>query len=219
MGGRVNNLTLEQCKKLKELGFPQESFTFYLQSDGKGAYLLKCLLPGSFYDRTHTCYVCPTLEELIEWLGEDFHELIRSKENNSIWWNSEGQRGPSEDKATPLEAVYNMAVSIMTNPTQEENMHEKMLLLVKGHDWTELAEEFQKADIQWHADEWKRFIQEITENLLREFAEDIKKTKQVIGQLGDFDMLPFGGKVETIFGIRKESIDEVLKRYIGEERK
>lgn len=124
----MNHLTIEQCKKLKEIGFPQDTAYFHYadyeivgRENNYETIGHKYILQHGYSEVPITNiafprdrYSCPTMEELIEWLGDDFVDLqLPSKEegfySTSIHNSSKGD--------THLEAVYNLAIAINTpNP-------------------------------------------------------------------------------------------------------
>ena len=101
----MNQTTLEQSKKMKAWGAPQDI--------GRGHEKIR----GEFY----AAYI---LEELIEWLGDDFLglNLLRLRQGDLKWCargvrvdiSSKGrpQYYPVEYGKTPLEAVYNLCFAI-----------------------------------------------------------------------------------------------------------
>lgn len=116
----MNHLTLDQCKKLKELGYPQDTF-FGWEVLPSGKALLKNALPWPDYADWTKQYgkaliACPTLEELIDWLGEDFYDLMR-EDDRTYTAHMNGDRGEGK---TPLEAVYNLCVALKEPANQPE---------------------------------------------------------------------------------------------------
>lgn len=106
--------SLEQSKKLKELGAPQDTIlcfsergvTWFKEDIVSHPVIVKC--------------AAYTLQELIEWLGDDFTSLDSGGEIQekkvSRYYVATGKRGYFGG-ITPLEAVYNLAVAIKSNPT------------------------------------------------------------------------------------------------------
>lgn len=101
-------MNYELAKKLKDAGFPQED--------------ARC---GNCRDNdNHYCSVCrdavqstPTLSELMEWLGERFGALYNIPESppqKAMYEaHSSDCNGPVSVGKTPLEALGNLAITIL----------------------------------------------------------------------------------------------------------
>jgi hypothetical protein len=123
----MNVTTLEQSKKLKELGAPQETHFFWNFNDAMPSQ-------GWFLDDEHLAYSeehtvsAYTLEELIEWIvGEKRNTFYLEYDDE---WSVYETEPPKDYKwharyypntpigfydvhgETPLEAVYNLAVAL-----------------------------------------------------------------------------------------------------------
>lgn len=121
----MTHLTLEQCTKLKELGFPQD--TKFQYDEGASHPRTEREHEEWGFGDTKLC-ACPTLEELIGWLVGDLRNtfmLVMDEEwgkyddkpepaakwharyypNTPVGFYDVG--GPS-----PLEATYNLAVAV-----------------------------------------------------------------------------------------------------------
>lgn len=121
----MNHLTLEQCQKLKEVGFPQDTYfqwqTVYESSitpDGKTSMIIdkNSVLITKAYDKggiKHEEVACPILEELIEWVGHNLALLQITKAGKKLWEASNGNK-VTKLCEIPLEAVYNLAINIRT---------------------------------------------------------------------------------------------------------
>lgn len=119
-------LTIDQCKKLKKIGFPQYTYFWWNQNRNRFEGYDYYLASGQSGDQgDHVA--CPTLEELIEWLGDDFNQLrwhpsdyhqkggfmaYNRTENSEVYREGFG--------TTPLEAVYNLAINLHQAPSQFE---------------------------------------------------------------------------------------------------
>jgi hypothetical protein len=113
----VKHLSLEQCKKLKEIGFPQGTTNtlWYHHEDEIGDIRTDLYTDNeieNLYADTHIdAWDCPTLEELIEWLGDDIWSLLR-KEPGSSFVAHNAYGALKGEGATPLEACYNLAIAV-----------------------------------------------------------------------------------------------------------
>ena len=113
----MNKLSLEQCKSLKKWGYPQDSQkdTFYY-SDRENAGISPVFNDGESDYRGYVA--CPTLEELIEWLRNEFWTL---KNEGGKTWYVQGDTGETENNIiltegdTPLLAVYALAEALHSN--------------------------------------------------------------------------------------------------------
>lgn len=117
----MTHLTISQCQKLKEIGFPQEDVHFFYSQYGSLEFVEQAGWEGSiaaFYPQSDVA--CPTLESLIEWLGEDFWhlnmEIIPDSEEDA--WSAEGENYQCYG-VTPLEATYNLAVAIKSKQPEQ----------------------------------------------------------------------------------------------------
>lgn len=124
----LTHLSLEQCQELKRLGFPQKY-------DGNlGCWFLRLLSDGyEWYSReewrtkgvAREYIPCPTLEELIDWLGDDLHGMSRAPRwmsgGNDQWQAMGISKNTNYKKGygkTPLEAVYNLTVALKSPNTE-----------------------------------------------------------------------------------------------------
>lgn len=57
-----------------------------------------------------------------------------------------------------------------------EQLHEKILNEFRGK-WDDIAKAFAESNVKWHADEWKRFIELIQEDVDQINCEEIVKVK------------------------------------------
>jgi len=64
-------LDFETCKRLKEAGFPQTNVYIFYNTDGRMLYIEE----SQWHDEY---FVCPTIEDLLKELGENFDSLDRS---------------------------------------------------------------------------------------------------------------------------------------------
>ena len=101
----MNHLTIDQCKNLKEWGYLQESKFLLCKYDNETVWRHEYLedtlgYPGDDY------YACPTLEELIEWLGDDIHALYHSSKGWEAVDSTISVKYVYGTGKTPLEAVY-----------------------------------------------------------------------------------------------------------------
>ncbi len=110
----MNHLSLDQCQKLKELGFPQNTYFYWTPNvvyevppEASSTYSISAG-PETEYD-----VACPTLEELLEWLGDDFLGIGKydgGKRQPYAAMSEEGRHHcPGAD---PLEAVYNLCLAV-----------------------------------------------------------------------------------------------------------
>lgn len=117
------HLNLEQCKKLKELGFSQETrFSYYDQVDPEGILPIPCVglmtkLEFDLYPGDAECEVicaCPALEEILDWLDIWKLEILREypdQEHVTInAWND--HKHYMEKGRSSLEAVYMLCLVI-----------------------------------------------------------------------------------------------------------
>lgn len=118
--------TLEQSQKLKELGAPQDTYFVWCEdvtTFSKGKYKKPYLLKrGSDYAKlgitvSSRYTVAYTLSELIDWLGDDFHQLVKY---NSFWFAHRTRSYSRDDLpegagTTPIEAVYNLTIATKGN--------------------------------------------------------------------------------------------------------
>lgn len=110
----MTHLSIEQCVKLKEIGFPQGTTDFSLVNEGTLRVWTETINPDY-----HEAYACPTLSEIIEWLGDRFVRLVK-------WEDAPGYRAdgkvqakrkgffhqPQAEGPTPIIAVYHLAAAI-----------------------------------------------------------------------------------------------------------
>ena len=97
-------MNYELAKELKDAGFPQRE-----NQEGVTNYIC-CATGSEMHDRCSTCPYAPTLEELIEACGKDFHGLWNGgTEGRWDSWSADswldGQRNNEEYGTTPTEAV------------------------------------------------------------------------------------------------------------------
>jgi hypothetical protein len=122
----MNHLTVEQCRKLREVGFPQKTLLWQMPcrnwEEGEDpanypniVYGLGTGNPGHQHmvSEEYPMLACPTLEELLEWLGYQFMRLFQNEEKRWEATYAVKMRGlETASGATPLEAVYNLAITI-----------------------------------------------------------------------------------------------------------
>lgn len=116
--------TLEQSQKLKELGAPQEtehdwySITLSDKTHYRCVPRLDEAIFSTLGGKTVKEYAAYTLEELIEWLGEDFYKLYHdlAEHPNRAWFAKNVDdlttNGICASGKSALEAVYNLAVAV-----------------------------------------------------------------------------------------------------------
>lgn len=126
----MNHLTIEQCRKLKDLGFPQDSHEYYSLNKNNGEYDVSCYGWDTFAAEQgigrqyETICSCPTLDELIEWITDNY--LQDSIDPNSRFrlylatngWNIACESGSFRWEVvgeSPLEACYTLAIAIKEN--------------------------------------------------------------------------------------------------------
>jgi hypothetical protein len=124
----MNLLSLDQCRKLKEWGYPQADayFHWYLY-EPDGQWETQSPEPvwmevnrGNWeYDAAveneEECYADPTLDELIVWLGDDILSLDRavSTAGNTYWWTRPRLKDTKRITGkTLLEAVFKLAEAL-----------------------------------------------------------------------------------------------------------
>ena len=123
----MNHLSLEQCKKLEELGFPQDGCDFYwidYRRETRPPYLAY-RTPEETYSALRVAeeFACPTLDELLDWLQNDYandinmHNLQLSQVWNKHEWEVHIETAELKCLGcgygvTPLEAVYELAVAV-----------------------------------------------------------------------------------------------------------
>lgn len=80
--------------------------------------------------------------------------------------------------------------------------------LLKNYDFQGMAEAYEKEQIRWNAENWKKFIRAV-ENRILDRVE-----KEVIGEDDEFDYIPHTSKAGIRNGFRKEQrnrLQELLK--------
>lgn len=116
----MNTTTLEQSKKLKEWGAPQDtSFHWMLNIDKSGKQSTPEHLlvfnkehPKNWKFNPTIDYAAYSLEELIVWLGDDFTDVTRSRDGETTWFTAFSDTHGSREGDTLLEAVFNLAQAI-----------------------------------------------------------------------------------------------------------
>ena len=115
----MSNLTLKQCRKLKDWGFPQdESMFYYLQNVGVGEWVIVyvALIPASVIGG-ELCIACPSLEALLEWGDAQCSEpidLVWSGSARRPRWSSRGNdKYYGHSYPTRIEAVYALLKEVM----------------------------------------------------------------------------------------------------------
>lgn len=113
--------TLEQSRKLRKLGYPQhKSYRAHIQKKSGDWYInvSPSIHPKDWVNGTK--YIAsPNLDELIEWLGDEFVDLTHIFNNElGNWWGASA-RIFSKDNTfitvqgyTPLECIYNLALAV-----------------------------------------------------------------------------------------------------------
>lgn len=133
----MNHLSVEQCRKLKEVGFQQDIADAYYDEAGGFCHTLwypdEIITTADHKEFSVGKTAIPTLEELIEWLGEQkrpkgscaFAALIRVNENEyqseseALFEHNLQENTVVGNGVTPLEAVYNLAVAVKSKLTAE----------------------------------------------------------------------------------------------------
>ena len=98
----MNKLTYEQCKELKDAGFPQEE-------NGNRFYCNKELCGRNYDDCDQEVVRIPTLEELIEELGENLSEM---KQYVLGQWSAHSPKNDVGVGASLITAVYNLYLAL-----------------------------------------------------------------------------------------------------------
>lgn len=118
----MNTTTLEQSKRLKELGAPQDTYFGWGVFVQGGNMQMAPQYAFKGIDEPVDC-AAYTLEELIEWLPREY---IKDKKYyfhldwvGSTWLAGYSDSDMKDDKSiqncsgeTPLEAVYNLAIAV-----------------------------------------------------------------------------------------------------------
>lgn len=73
-----------------------------------------------------------------------------------------------------------------THPQDREEITTKLREFIKKYDWKGLAETWQKADVKWHAEEWKQFITEIEASAEARVRKDIEFKLSWLMPVADF---------------------------------
>lgn len=107
----MDYLTLDQCKNLKEWGLPQSTpLQYFSKVVGEGSYLLhedSDQFPGI------NPVACPSLEELIEWLGDQSFLIVFNRNSLHLRkWVAIARYTTIGEGETPLEAVYALVLAI-----------------------------------------------------------------------------------------------------------
>ncbi len=114
----------ELAKKLKDAGFPQKGDGMWfceMDSPAGGSYydLRSIPLPGFALNEDYDTTYQPTLVELLNECGDDFHELKRVTKYASIgsdWYAVSTTQGlHSKIWLSPEEAVANLWLALKTN--------------------------------------------------------------------------------------------------------
>ena len=101
----MQHLSIEQCKSLKSLGFPQITTLGWYENKRTGYSIDHGGMPDLYV-------ACPTLENLIEWLGDT---IISITQETEVAWSAKDNKGISHWATNPLEAVYNLACAVKGN--------------------------------------------------------------------------------------------------------
>lgn len=104
------SLTFDQCRQLKEWGYPQEAEK-YISNYGhiSNGYERR----DKLYDKTVIFYAVPTIEGMMEWLrrgGEEWRVSLTV--NNEAWvamFSTSELAGISAEADSPLLALYKLA--------------------------------------------------------------------------------------------------------------
>ncbi len=110
----MQHLNLEESLRLEELGFPLTSH-FYRLTGEPDRIIDQSVMNGKTFSDMNRPVACPTLSELIDWLGEEFDSLERYHHGHPEIWYATGNHLHTENYATPLEAIYALATAIKTN--------------------------------------------------------------------------------------------------------
>lgn len=110
---------LEQSKKLKELGVPQETFLRWEKERLSGKWYTYKTDKVEYIHPNTKWYAAYTLDELIEWLAFHYSPTLWAfrpdgwKEGDVRYRATSAYSGYGEHEgATPLEAVYNLCCAI-----------------------------------------------------------------------------------------------------------
>lgn len=111
----MTRLTLDQCENLKKWGMPQRTYLSYWEvnefaddwewkiADERDEFL-DCPV--------RAVIACPTLEELLEWLGDDFNQMRNMHDGEGYQAYNYGEPHLKGAGNTPLEAVYELAEAL-----------------------------------------------------------------------------------------------------------
>lgn len=98
-----------------------------------------------------------------------------------------------------------------------KNLPQQLKELIKSQDWEGLARTFHEADIKWHAEEWKNFIEAIATSALEEerariveALEGMKKEHGDMCELNLFEVGLLGKHCDCSSGINNRTIKNVL---------
>lgn len=93
--------------------------------------------------------------------------------------------------------------------------------IIEKQDWRELAEAFHEAQIDWHAKEWKEFIERIKKQVKREVLERVRLRKAlIIPNLHQVFKKPIdrAGHIGTVTGYNRavDLLNQKIKKEIEE---
>jgi hypothetical protein len=111
---RIEELSMEQCFKLKDLGFPQDTVAAYIQmADGYIRYWYgEFPSEGDEFANITRLVACPGWSEMQDWLGvPDIH--LRTVKNESKLWIANITDGPQAIGGNRDEAAYNLVLAVI----------------------------------------------------------------------------------------------------------
>lgn len=126
--------TLEQSQNLKELGAPQNTQFYWVKSETEEVYALYFSEYLNDHPLTFAAY---TLDELIEWLGDDLNTLTNANSDEwtagNFWvFDDCGFIGAIGKGNTPLEAVYALADPLVGLEQKPTNLKDNPIIDTTG---------------------------------------------------------------------------------------
>ena len=123
----IQHLSLTQCQKLAELGYPQRtaciSYTGIVQVETEDKWIIVLTKPHeTVFGDVGGLVDCPNVEELIYWLGDSLSKLEKVQD----YWIATGGTGAQENSPewllpafgrneNVLEALYALTLAIKEN--------------------------------------------------------------------------------------------------------
>lgn len=123
----MQHLDLQQCQRLQDLGFPQDTYFWYQEIKGSETVLITVNekvrdtnLIAKAVLSTIQYYACPTLEELIEWLRKETGQgvgtyVFPNGTDATAWLRYRVMDNKLEHGVHLLEATLNLALTIKGN--------------------------------------------------------------------------------------------------------